>query len=193
MTASVLRRYAAVKRVAAGAVSGPVAAMALALCLAPFATPLQPAQASEAMTRSTSYIDDRSSAKRVIESYYNAINLKQYARAYSYFGEGDATAPYDRWARGYADTEWVTVAVGHVTPDFGAGQQNYDVPVALQSLSTDGQTTVYRGCYLVGMPDPSMVDPPKHIPLSIIVGHLERSDEPLSRAVPASCEGGRPS
>ena len=58
------------------------------------------------------YLDDRSTAGSLVRSFYNAVNLHQYARAYSYFGDNAAPEPYENFAQGYQDTQFVTVVTG---------------------------------------------------------------------------------
>src|SRR5579871_784251 len=63
------------------------------------------------------YLDDRSTPEAVINSYYDAVNKREYARAYTYW-EPDAAArellPFDDWAQGYADTTSVDLTIGDV-------------------------------------------------------------------------------
>ena len=62
-----------------------------AACNAPTSTPTvaSATPTEQAATRDTatgwndSYLDDRSSAQAILNSYYNAINRKEYARAWS--------------------------------------------------------------------------------------------------------------
>src|SRR5262245_25416771 len=52
------------------------------------------------------FYEDRTTAIGGLESYYNAINRKEYERAYSYFRgapnpDPSVAAPYDQWKAGY--------------------------------------------------------------------------------------------
>ena len=51
------------------------------------------------------YLDDRSDAVSALRSLFNAINRKEYVRAYSYWEAGAQGLPsFDRFQTGYADT-----------------------------------------------------------------------------------------
>ena len=61
------------------------------------------------------YLDDRSTPEAVISSYFDAVNKREYARAYSYWESGAAERelpPFDEFVAGYADTTSVEVTLG---------------------------------------------------------------------------------
>jgi len=139
--------------------------------------------ASEALQ----YLDDRSTPQKLIQSYYNAINKKQYARAYGYFTKGSAPSDFESWSEGYAKTKSVSVQFGSTRPDPGAGQIYWALPVAISSLDTDGKTEVFAGCYKIHLTNPGMqVDPPFQ-PMSIDGAKLEASTKRIAEAVPDKC------
>ena len=141
------------------------------------------AEASEALQ----YLDDRSTPQKLIQSYYNAINQRQCARAYSYFTLDKAPKDFQSWSAGYAKTKSVSVQFGPTRPDPGAGEIYWALPVAIASLGTDGTTTVFAGCYTIHVANPGMqVDPPFQ-PMSINGAKLEESDKPIAEAVPDKC------
>lgn len=133
------------------------------------------------------YMDDRSTPKALVQSYYNAINQQQYARAYGYFSEGFAPKDYDSWVKGYADTASVAVQVGATRPDPGAGQIYWALPVAISVRKTDGSHEVFAGCYTIHMTNPGMQDTPPYQPMSISGAELAKSSKPVQDAVPDSC------
>lgn len=147
-----------------------------------------PAPAQEALR--FQYIDDRSTPARLIESYYNAINLGQYARAFGYSNRGPDPSPsYDAFKAGYADTKSVVLQMGPGVSDPGAGQNMWWVPVAIEAVSHDGTATVYAGCYTVSMPAEGMqVDVVPFQSFAIGSGHLAATDKPVGDAVPESCD-----
>ena len=78
------------------------------------------------------YLDDRSGAEALITSFSNAINRKEYARAYGYWKSGAAELPpYGAFEQGYSSTSAVQVGFGTITGDVGAGQSRYSVPVRI--------------------------------------------------------------
>ena len=64
--------------------------------------------AMPAMADDSDYVDNRSTGATVIESFYNAINRSEYARAYSYFG-AEPEQSFEDFRDGYADTVSVTL------------------------------------------------------------------------------------
>ena len=50
------------------------------------------------------YIDDRSDAAALVRSLYNAVNRKEYGRAWDYFGDQKPAKTFDKFVEGYADT-----------------------------------------------------------------------------------------
>lgn len=132
------------------------------------------------------FLDDRSSATRLIESLYNAINRREFARAWSYWGEG-ALKSYPDFVAGYAATERVDVLTGAEFAEGAAGSVYYSVPVALAAHGTNGSIRIYAGCYLVRQVNPAIQEPP-YRPMHIERGSLRLVDKEFFDAVPASCE-----
>jgi hypothetical protein len=140
------------------------------------------------------YLDDRSSPEQVIRSYYNAINAKQYVRAYSYWESGADSSelpPFPEFADGYADTESVALVVGQIGGDVGAGQLYYSGPVLLTATMTDGSTQRFVGCYSLHLGRPSIQAVPPYQPMAIRSASIQtvadggETDQLLGQA----CEG----
>ncbi len=135
----------------------------------------QPAQL-ESLTdlSSANYIDNRSDPVAVLSSLFNAINRKEYVRAYSYW----QTPPkdYAAFADGYAKTESVTLQFGTVTPDAGAGQIYYTLPVALQATLTDGARQTFVGCYTLHLSQPGIQGTLPFAPLGIKSATVKQVD-----------------
>jgi hypothetical protein len=129
--------------------------------------------------QSLPYMDDRSTPEAVIESYYNAINRNEYARAYSYFGEGGAPADYDSWETGYSDTYWVSVSVGEVIEEGAAGSTYYSVPVHLTVESTEKQHSYFAGCYVLRLAQPAIQGVPFR-PMHIESAHLSPAQSEIA-------------
>lgn len=105
------------------------------------------------------YLDDRSTAEAVVRSYYNAIDRKEYARAFSYFG--GATVPtFGTWAEGYSDTANVDVSFGEMAQEGAAGSTYYTLPVMLDVTRTDGSTAKFAGCYTLRLVQPANQEQP---------------------------------
>lgn len=133
------------------------------------------------------YLDDRSTPQKLLESYYNAINRKEYARAYSYYAEGQLGDDFEKYAKGYAGTESVSIKLGNSEPDPGAGQIYWSVPIAIESKLAEGKAQVYTGCYTISISNPAMQAVPPFKPMAIMAGTLSKSPLPLEKSVPEEC------
>ena len=83
----------------------------------------------------------------LLASYYNAINRKEYARAYSYW----ETAPnsYADFVAGFASTVDVQLIVQPPTSGEGAAGSIYvQIPTVLIADHQDGTQYVYSGCFV---------------------------------------------
>ena len=118
-----------------------------------------------------SYLDDRSTPSAVIESLYNAINARQYLRAYNYFAP-DAVADYDNFKAGYQNTDSVTLRLGEPLAEGTAGTTYTHIPTVIRATESDGTEQVYTGCYLVAALSPSAQDTPPFVPIRIADGTL---------------------
>ena len=139
------------------------------------------------------YLDDRSTPEQVLRSYYNAVNRKEYARAYSYI-EPSATGSFPQFAelaRGYADTASVQLRIGAVVTGAAAGNLYFTAPVALLARSADGAAHAFAGCYTLHLGQPSVQATPPFQPMGIraatiqpVAGQAE-AEELIKRPCPA--------
>jgi hypothetical protein len=85
----------------------------------------------------------------LVASYYNAINLQDYARAFSYWDTPPAGTPtLDTFAQGFADTARIAAfAKVPVFVDAGAGNLFASIPMLLVAQQTDGSVQVYSACF----------------------------------------------
>jgi hypothetical protein len=100
----------------------------------------------------TPFYENRNDPVAALKSYYNAINRKEYDRAYSYFDGApnpspSVAPPYNEFVQGYADTKSVTLAVGKVETGAAAGSIYATFPAVVTATHTDGSTHLYAGCY----------------------------------------------
>lgn len=131
---------------------------------------ITPIPADDSAVAATYFLDDRSTPEAIIRSFYNAINRKEYVRAYSYFvGQGATTPPpaYDQFAAGYKNTDTVQLTTGTPTSDAGAGNINYTVPVKLTVKNADGSTQSFSGNYTLHKAQPVNFGAPPFEPLGI--------------------------
>ncbi|SDE67075.1 hypothetical protein SAMN05421538_10975 [Paracoccus isoporae] len=151
------------------------------LCLVLIAAP--PA----ATAQSDDFIDDRSSAARVVTSLYNAIDRGEYLRGWSYFAPG-AAPPFERFRDGYADTAQVELRLGPTESDGAAGTLRFSVPVAIRATGRDGSRTVFIGCYALSMVQPANQATPPYRPIRIERGSLQATDTEFATAM-GDCPG----
>jgi hypothetical protein len=135
-----------------------------------------------------SYLDDRSTPAALVKSLYNAINRREFARAFSYFAN-PPSADVAAYAAGYEDTESVEVVAGAPSEEGAAGSLFYQLPIAIQATATDGSQRVFAGCYTLRLVNPAL-QAETFTPLTIERGSLRPSDEELNRAIPTQCGDG---
>lgn len=159
--------------------SGWIALLAAAACLAGF-----PAGSAE-----PDYLDDRSDAAAIVRSFYNAVNRREYVRAWDYFGDAKPAPSFEEFVAGYRTTERVDLETGAVSREGAAGSVFLGVPVAIRATATDGGVQVFTGCYRLRQVDARVQEPPFR-PILIEEGRLEPSSAELEEAVPDSCGDG---
>ncbi|MET1415296.1 hypothetical protein ABVF61_23685 [Roseibium sp. HPY-6] len=133
------------------------------------------------------YMDDRSTPQKLIESYYYAINNRYYVQAYGYFKQGSAPQDFDEWAKGYADTKSVSVKFGSTAPDPGAGQIYWALPVVIEAVQTDGKSKVYTGCYKIHMTNLGMQTDPPYEPMGIVSASLKETSSSFDDTKAGNC------
>lgn len=90
--------------------------------------------------------DDRSDPLATLASYYEAINARDYRRAYSYWDS--PTTSFERFASGFADTDRVRVLVEPSARIEGAAGSIYaDISTIVVGSTRAGMDRVFAGCY----------------------------------------------
>ena len=97
--------------------------------------------------------EERTDPVGLIRSFYNAVNRKEYQRAYGYMQLGSDMPDYNAFAAGYADTVSVSLTTGESRLGAAAGSVYADVPVVLVAVHTDGSLHKYSGCYVARRPN----------------------------------------
>ena len=155
-------------------------ALSFALLAASFAIP------QSALAQDAPYVDDRSDGAKLVRSLYNAIERKEFARAYAYFGDKPPAGDYASFVQGYKNTVEVEVKTGVVTQEGAAGSLYAPVPVAVRSVDKDGKERVFAGCYVTRIVNAAIQEPP-FTPLHIESAELEEVTTPFAEAVPKVC------
>jgi hypothetical protein len=156
--------------------SGPLASACQSSGMAGSPLPPQPTYAPDDISAAR-YLDDLSDPLQVLRSYFNAINRKEYVRAYTYWETAAATSqlpPYNTFAQGYQDTASVQLTTGTVTSDHGAGQIYWSVPVTLAATTTSGAAQTFVGCYKLHLGQPANYGAPPFHPLGIISANIQQ-------------------
>lgn len=130
---------------------------------------LAPAPTSEPPAPSMpAYLDDRSTATGLMDSFFNAINRSEYLRAYSYWRDPAAQlGNFEDFAAGYDTTAKVEITYGQIGGDAGAGQMYYSVPLILTVTNTDSSIQRYAACYILKLSQPGVQATPPFQPLGI--------------------------
>jgi Protein of unknown function (DUF1176) len=161
-----------------------LAAVACACSLAPLAF---------AQEQQIPYIDNRSDAAELVRSFYNAINRREYVRAWEYFSDKKPATDLQAFTDGYADTERVDVETGGISEEGAAGSVYYSLPVAIKATGKDGSEKVFAGCYTARLANPQIQDT-TFAPMRIESGSLSPTETDLGEALPESCgDGPQPS
>jgi|GEM_PF-410814 len=112
------------------------------------------------------YIDNRSGPVEVLQSFYNAVNRHEYARAYSYW-DPDRAPNFSQFQQAYEDVVAIQFAVGEVGGDQAAGSVYYNVAAVIVAQTADGDIQTYAACYMLNMSQPALYDDPPVPPLAI--------------------------
>jgi len=115
------------------------------------------------------YLDDRSTPAALMLSYFNAINRREYLRAYSYYIHDETLGTLDEFSSGYRNTQKVRVVVGDISSEGAAGSIYYTIPMVLNATTTSGVQQKFSACYIVRLPQPGNYGAPPITPM-----HLER-------------------
>ncbi|WP_157015388.1 DUF1176 domain-containing protein [Mesorhizobium xinjiangense] len=139
-----------------------------------------------ALAQESVYLDDRSDPVALVESYYNAINRKEFARAWGYFGEDKPAPDFDAFAAGFEGTDRVDVLTGAYGAEGAAGSVYYTIAVAIRAVDEDGTDSVFAGCYTARLANPQIQSDPFE-PMHLVEGALEPADTSLQEALPPQC------
>jgi hypothetical protein len=138
----------------------------------------------------SNFVDNRSGPVETVSSFLNALNLKQYVRAYSYFQAPAAfPGPYEPFAAGYSDTDVITVTFGTVLSEGAAGSLYYNVPLATKVITTSNTTQTFVGCYTLRLGQPAVQATPPFQPMGIVSGKFNQvaNGTDINALLPSAC------
>ena len=178
----------------------PAPATAISIALPASLVPAPPVQPTTAPATSSTgapsadgaappYLDDRSTAEALLNSLYNAVNRKEYVRAYAYWQGAADLPPYEAFAQGYHTTSAVQVGYGTVRGDTSAGQTRFSVPASITSATSDG-TQYFLACYTLHLGSPAAQATLPFQPLAIEAAVVQqRATPPAAAAIAQACQG----
>lgn len=143
--------------------------------------------ASPAIAAQPAYLDDRSTPEAVISSFYNAITRQEYARAWSYYEDGQGVPAFAAFVTGYSKTASVQVSFGQSAQEGAAGSTYWSLPVSLDAIDTSGKHAYFSGCYTLRLANPAIQAEPPFRPLHIVEGHLSKAKGAGKSFAPAKC------
>jgi hypothetical protein len=146
--------------------------------------------AAPANAKDPAYVDDRSTPEALMQSFYNAVTRHEYARAWSYYADGQGVAPFPQFVRGYADTASVTVKFGEAAQEGAAGSTYWTLPVRLDAVSTRGKHAYFVGCYTIRLAQPLNQAAPPYQPMHIVDGQLRKAPPVAKNLAPPDCAPG---
>jgi hypothetical protein len=83
----------------------------------------------------------------LLRAYYDAINAKDYARAYGYW-ENPPNPTLEEFTQGYSNTASVAVLLGQPVLQGAAGSQYARIPTVLAATTNSGGLEMFSGCYV---------------------------------------------
>jgi len=105
------------------------------------------------------FFEQRDTAVNVLTSYVNAINRREFARAYAYWENPPQS--FAEFSASFADTVSVLLVISPPTGYEGAaGSQYTTIPTLLMATHTDGSEHFFRGEYVTRRTNPDMVGHP---------------------------------
>ena len=104
--------------------------------------------------------EDRGGPVSLLASYFNAVNRKEYPRAWAYW-ENPPNPSYEDFVQGYAETTSVLLVVRPPTFIEGAaGSQYTNIPTLLIVTHTDDSQHNFVGCYVTRRANPNIEGAP---------------------------------
>ena len=101
--------------------------------------------------------DSLDSPEHVMLSFENAINMKDFERAWSYW-KPQPESGFEKWKKGYADTKHIDMYYKYKDSDAGAGNRWVTYNVKIFSVDTKGKKHLYEGYYTLHTSAPEMYE-----------------------------------
>lgn len=135
----------------------------------------------------TDYNDNRSTPRDLMQSYYNALERKEFARAWTYWGEDDKpAASFEDFEDQFSAIESVELVIGDIQSEGAAGSVFHNIPLAVRINLDDGSHLTETGCVVARLANPQIQGVPFD-PMHIVSADLAETDSAPADAVPDSC------
>ncbi len=131
---------------------------------------------------SSVYLDDRSTPAALMLSYFNAVNRREYLRAYSYYEDPTTLGTLAHFSDGYSSTQSVSAVVGNISNGAAAGSVYYTVPMVLNATTTANAQQRFAACYVLRLGQPANYGAPPITPMSIQKGTAKSVSQGTSDA-----------
>jgi hypothetical protein len=100
--------------------------------------------------------DDCTDPVHLLASYFNAVNRREYQRAWEYW-KNPPNPSYEDFLQGYAETAFVLLAIRPPTwVEGAAGSQYAEVPSLPIATHTDASVHAFVGCYVAWRVNPDL-------------------------------------
>jgi len=139
----------------------------------------------------SNFLDDRSGPLETVSSLLNALNRKEYVRAYGYFLNSSIyPGSYYPYVAGYADTAAITAVFGTSQSVVVAGGMTYKQPLGMRVEKNDASIQTFVGCYTLQLVTPTAQATPPYHPVGIIAGNFNVVDNSvdLNTLLPKACQ-----
>lgn len=114
------------------------------------------------------YLDNRSDAKLLLNSYFNALNRFEYLRAYDYWeNPADQQGTFNEFMSANENIAQVTASFGEIFSEGAAGNFYYRIPVAYTFHMNDLSSQYFFGCFTTHISSPTIQGVPPFRPLAI--------------------------
>ena len=138
----------------------------------------------------SNFLDDRSGPLETVSSLLNALNRKEYVRAYGYYQNSSIyPGSYYQYVAGYADTVTIIAGFGTSQSEVVAGGLYYKQPLAMRVQKTDASIQTFVGCYTLQLAKPTAQDTPPYQPMGITAGNFNVVDSnvDVNTLLPEAC------
>ena len=132
------------------------------------------------------YLDDRSTPKTLIASYFNALNRQEFVRAWGYWDDQIAGTNFEDYVEGFSSVIASEFKMGTPVSEGAAGSIFTKIPLVVMSVDEDGWKEVYQGCFLTRIATPNIQSPP-YLGLHFWQGYLTPIEESFKDTPLGNC------